>query len=129
MKKKVVLFNQKEGSIVVRNLLAGKIDSLQCNSPIYDILSMTFSLLSDLPEQKQYTCYGNYRIWQLNAVKTKTVTLRYQEKNMDALSTGSILKFSMIPRLVPEQIFLLIIFLKAGERPITGSARKRHTCC
>jgi len=78
--KKVVLFNQKEGSIIVRNLLAGKVDSLQCNSPIYDILSMTFSLLSDLPEQKQYTCYGNYRIWQLNAVKTKTVTLRYQEK-------------------------------------------------
>jgi len=79
--KKVVLFNQKKGSVMIRDLLAEKVDSLQCDNPIYDIISMTFALLADLPEKKQYTCYGNYRIWQLNAMKSKTVTLRYQKKN------------------------------------------------
>ena len=78
--KKVVLFNIKEGNIIVRDLLAGKVDSLQYTDPIYDIISMTFSLLADVPDEKRYTCYGNYRIWQLNAVKSKTVSLRYQKK-------------------------------------------------
>ncbi len=83
--KKVVLFNQKKGSITIRDLLAEKVDSLHCDSPIYDIISMTFSLLEDLPEEKQYTCYGNYRIWRLNAVRSRTVPVRYQKKNYKCL--------------------------------------------
>ncbi len=86
--KKVVLFNQKKGTITIRDLLAEKVDSLQCDSPIYDIISMSFSLLADLPEQKQYTCYGNYRIWQLNAVKSKTATLRFQKKKYECFEYG-----------------------------------------
>jgi len=81
--KKVVLFNQKEGSIVVRNILSSEVDTLRCDNPIHDIVSMTFSLLSDLPEQKYYICYGNYRIWQLNAEKSKTVTLSFEKKKYE----------------------------------------------
>lgn len=81
--KKVVLFNQKEGSIVVRNVLSSEVDTLRCDNPIHDIVSMTFSLLSDVPKQKYYTCYGNYRIWQLDAEKSKTVTLSFQKKKYE----------------------------------------------
>jgi len=81
--KKIVLINQKEGNIVVRDLLAGKLDTLKCVSPVYDILSMTFSLLSDPPDEKEYACYGNYRIWQLEAVRSKTVSLRFQKGNYE----------------------------------------------
>lgn len=81
--KKVVLFNQKKGSIVARNILSNEVDTLRCDDPVHDIVSMTFSLLSDVPEQKYYTCYGNYRIWQLNAEKLKTVILTFQKKKYE----------------------------------------------
>ncbi|MBC8383212.1 MAG: DUF3108 domain-containing protein [Candidatus Cloacimonetes bacterium] len=81
--KKIILFNQKEGSIIIRNVLNNRADTLQCSDPIHDIVSVSFSLLSDVPEQKCYACYGNYRIWQLNAEKSKTVTLSFQKKKYE----------------------------------------------
>jgi len=81
--KKVVLFKQDEGSIIIRNVLNNRADTLQCSNPIHDIVSVSFSLISEVPEQKYYTCYGNYRVWQLNAERSKTVSLHYKKKNYE----------------------------------------------
>ena len=78
--KKMVFFDHKTGEIVVRNVLLEEADTLRFTEPVYDIISMTFSLLSDVPDQKYYSCYGNYRIWKLDAKKIKEVTKKFDNR-------------------------------------------------
>lgn len=78
--KKVVLFDRKKENIVIRDVMNKQIDTLSYNASVYDIISMTFSLLNEMPEQQSYTCYGNYRIWNLAAERTKTTDFVFQKE-------------------------------------------------
>ena len=78
--KKVIIFDQTDGKIVIRDTMVEKVYTLSCNTPIYDIVSMTFSLLQEVPKKATYTCYGNYRIWELAVEQEKIVELSFQRK-------------------------------------------------
>lgn len=81
--KKIVVFHEDTSAIEIRDLLAQRKDILKTETPIYDIVSFTFGLLNQMPDEKSYNCYGNYRLWKMETQIKDTVVISYDKKNYE----------------------------------------------
>jgi len=78
--KKVIMFREKLSDIEVRDIRNERIDTIRTDMPVYDIVSFTFALIDELPESNIYSCYGNYRLWEMAVKKIGTDALIHNKK-------------------------------------------------
>lgn len=78
--KKVIMFRKNPSEIEVRDIRNEKVDTLRTDVPVYDIVSFSFALINELPEHKTYPCYGNYRLWEMEAQISGSDELYFNKK-------------------------------------------------
>ncbi len=91
--KKVIVF--RENDVEIRDVHNNKIDTLFINEPVFDVVSFTFALLAELPMNKTYPCYGNYRLWDIKAtlIKKDRVFINNNEYQCDVYKIKSSVNF------------------------------------